>query len=202
MRGARNRRIASEDAPCPEFDTSRGSYKPAGLAADKGGSTMPDLLPPIRRAITLVLTVGAAFLPTVSRASVSETFCDPFQTQPHFTGQVRTSDQVLGFPIGSQEVTSDESDAYLHAVDQDSNRVVTGTLATSWQGRPLRYAIVGKAQNVTPAGLAAIRANIAALRDPATSDAQAAQLAASTPAILWVAANVHGSEESGTDASL
>ena len=38
--------------------------------------------------------------------------------------------------------------------------------------------------------------------DPATPAAEAAAIAASRPAILWIAGNVHGGEESGTDASL
>ena len=38
--------------------------------------------------------------------------------------------------------------------------------------------------------------------DPRTSAREAAQIAASDPAILWIAGNVHGGEESGTDASL
>jgi hypothetical protein len=40
-------------------------------------------------------------------------------------------------------VTTAESDAYLLAVDRASARVTSGVLATSVQGRPLRYAIVG-----------------------------------------------------------
>lgn len=163
---------------------------------------MLDLPPPVRRLIAVIATIGAAMLASPAPVTAAQPSCDPFLTEPHFTGQVRTADEVLGFSLGSQEVTAAESDAYLAAVDQDSDRVVTGTLATSWQGRPLRYAIVGTTQNVTPGGLATIRANVAALRDPHTTDAEAAQLAASTPAILWVAANVHGNEESGTDAAL
>jgi hypothetical protein len=38
--------------------------------------------------------------------------------------------------------------------------------------------------------------------NPATTAATADSIAASSPAILWIAANVHGNEESGTDASL
>ena len=38
--------------------------------------------------------------------------------------------------------------------------------------------------------------------DPRTSADEAAQVAAESPAILWVAGNVHGGEESGTDAAL
>ncbi len=40
------------------------------------------------------------------------------------------------------------------------------------------------------------------LRDPLTTEAEANEIIASNPAILWVASNVHGGEESGTDASL
>jgi hypothetical protein len=95
-----------------------------------------------------------------------------------------------------------ESDAYLQAVAAASPRVTAGTAAVSWQGRPLRYAIVGKPGNVTPAGLARIRLQTALLRDPRTPAKLAEHLARTTPAILWVAGNVHGGEESGTDGAL
>ena len=95
-----------------------------------------------------------------------------------------------------------ESDAYLQAVADASPRVTAGTAAVSWQGRPLRYAIVGRPGNVTTAGLARIRLQTALLRDPRTPAKLAAHLARTTPAILWVAGNVHGGEESGADASL
>ena len=80
--------------------------------------------------------------------------------------------------------------------------MTSGVAATSVQGRPLRYAIVGRPERVTSAGLAAVRASAAKLMDPRTSAREAAQIAASDPAILWIAGNVHGGEESGTDASL
>ena len=80
--------------------------------------------------------------------------------------------------------------------------MVAGTAAESWQGRPLRYAIVGRPGNVTPGGLARIRLQTALLRDPRTPAKVAEHLARTTPAILWVAGNVHGGEESGTDAAL
>jgi Zinc carboxypeptidase len=99
-------------------------------------------------------------------------------------------------------VTTAQSDAYVAAVDAASDRVVAGELGRSVQGRPLRYAIVGRPARVTAAGLAGVRAAAATLMDPDTSAAQAAAIAAANPAILWIASNVHGSEESGTDASL
>jgi hypothetical protein len=138
----------------------------------------------------------------VPAPTLAGTACDPFQTTPTYRGTTPTAEDVLGFPLGSREVSSGESDEYLDAVDDASAMVTTGTAATSVEGRPLRYALVGRPANVSPSGLQTLRASIAALRDPSTPESQAASLAASTPAILLVQANVHGSEESGTDASL
>ena len=79
--------------------------------------------------------------------------CDPFGP-PQFRGEVPTSQQVLGFPLGERDVTTAESDRYVQAVDAASNRVVSGTLARTVQGRDLRYAIVGHPDRVTDGGLA------------------------------------------------
>ncbi|HET9672313.1 MAG TPA: M14 family metallopeptidase, partial [Actinomycetota bacterium] len=133
--------------------------------------------------------------------------CHPILAEPTFLGEVpRTEDVTLdGAPLpalGSREITVAESDAYLEAVDDASDRVVTDVAGHSVEGRPLMYAIVGRAEHVTDEGLAAIRASIEELRDPATTSEEAAALAASTPAILYVQANVHGGEESGTESSL
>jgi len=159
----------------------------------------------MRRALLVVLVVlsigSLAGSTAVSETALAAT-CDPIQTTPTFLGQAPTAETTLGFALGSQEVTAAEANTYVEAVDAASPRVVSGVLATSWQGRPLRYALVGKAENVTPAGLEAIRAATQRLRDPATTPAQAARLAAETPAILWLMGNVHGGEESGTDAEL
>jgi hypothetical protein len=80
--------------------------------------------------------------------------------------------------------------------------VISGTAATSVQGRPIRYAVVGREDRMTPGALAKIRTNATALRDPTLTDEQAKELEAATPEILWVSANVHGDEESGADAAL
>src|SRR6266540_3467248 len=149
----------------------------------------------------LLLTLAVAG-PARSVADVRVASCDPMQTPPSFRGEVPTAEQVLGFPLGSQEVTAAESDAYVDAVDAASPRVVSGTLGTTWQGRPIRYTLVGRPENLTPEGLAGIQQAARTLRDPATSDQQAADIARRSPAILWLMGNVHGGEESPTDAEL
>src|SRR6266540_4027821 len=149
----------------------------------------------------LILTLATAG-PAGSAVDVPDAPCDPMQTPPSFRGEVPTAEQVLGFALGSREVTAAESDAYVDAVDAASARVVSGTLGTTWQGRPIRYTLVGRPENLTPEGLAGIQQAARTLRDPATSDQQAADIARRAPAIVWLMGNVHGGEESPTDAEL
>ena len=159
-------------------------------------------VPPIRlsAAMTaLVLLVGGlSALP----AAAQQGGCDPFTSPANFTGAIPTATEVLGFELGSQEATVQQSDDYLEAIDETSERVTSDTAGFSVEGRPLKYAIVGTPEHVTQEGLAEIQDAIAALRDPETSAQDAAELAETTPAILYVQANVHGGEESGTEASL
>jgi hypothetical protein len=128
--------------------------------------------------------------------------CDPIDAPAVYAGVVPTAEEVLGFQLGEREVTTDEAWTYLDAIDQASDRVISGTYATSAEGRPLRYAVVGDPENVTPSGLEAIRQAVLRIRDPNTPADEVATLAGATPAFLYVAGNVHGSEESGADASL
>ncbi|MEU9887364.1 M14 family zinc carboxypeptidase [Sphaerisporangium sp. NPDC051011] len=151
-------------------------------------------------AAAIVLPAGAAQA-TPTHTPPSGT-CDPTGTTPVYRNKVPTPKSVLGFDLGQQEVTSAQSDTLLDTIDKATDRVVTGTLATTAEGRPVRYAIVGDPANVSKAGLAAIELSIKALRNPLTPSGLARQLAKRTPAILWVTGNVHGGEESGTDASL
>ena len=148
--------------------------------------------------VALCLLVGGLFAgPTVAQAA-----CHPIRSTPVFTDVMPTAQEILGFELGSEEVTAEESDTYLNAIAEASDRVVAGTAGFSVENRPLRYAIVGAPGNVSEEGLAAIQASIDELRDPETTDEEAADLAATTPAILLVQANVHGGEESGTESSL
>jgi len=155
----------------------------------------------IRASLAIALATAAALLVPGSPASGGGA-CDAIDTTPVFAGNVPTPTSVLGFPLGQQEVTVHEAWTYLDAVDAASARVDSGTYAVSVRGRDLRYAVVGRAQNVTPDGLEAIRQNILTIRDPDTPADEAAALAATTPAFLYIAGNVHGTEESGADASL
>jgi hypothetical protein len=130
--------------------------------------------------------------------------CNPTQTPAQFRGQVPQLSQIVPAPGGENgEVTVGQAYAYMDAVDRASERVITGALdKRSWQGRELRFAIVGHGDRLRRASLARIAAAAQKLRDPRTSPQAATVIARRFPAILWVASNVHGGEESGTEGSL
>ncbi|MGC4815032.1 M14 family zinc carboxypeptidase [Micromonospora sp. DT228] len=119
---------------------------------------------------------------------------------------VPAPEAVFGFPLGSGQervVTNEEARTYLGAVDSASDRVVTGVLATSVAGQPLPYAVVSNERHVRPAALRRIADDVRDLRDPRRTSARtAARTAKDSPAIVWITANVHGGEKSGTDAAL
>lgn len=145
--------------------------------------------------------VSPAVSPSAAPAG-PEGACDPTRTAPVYRGKVPSPEKVLGFELGERPVSSAESDRYLETVAARSERVVSGTLATSAQGRPLKYAIAGRPGLMSKAGLAKVRREAALLRDPRTPDAPARQIVRRGVPILWVTGNVHGNEPSGTDAAL
>ena len=135
--------------------------------------------------------------------------CPPLATPAVFSGSVPTPQSVLRFDLGSREVTNQEANQYLDALAAKASpalktgaMVVTGVAATSVEGRPVKYAIVGDKAYLTTAGLARLRQTARQLMDPDTTPTEAEALAASMPAIFWISANVHGDEESGADAAL
>ncbi|MER5387575.1 M14 family zinc carboxypeptidase [Saccharopolyspora sp. NPDC002686] len=151
------------------------------------------------------LTGAAALLVSLPMLAVPQAAaapsCDPF-TPPAVDDSVPTARDVLGIDLGEREVTSEESDTYLQALADKSPKVVDGTLATSVEGRPLHYAVVGQEKWVNPGALQNIGKQLNALRDPKTPEPVAQQIVRDTPAVLWLGGNVHGNEESGTDAAL
>ena len=83
-----------------------------------------------------------AIAPAAQASAAVPASCDPMQTPPLFRGAVPTAEEVLGFALGSREVTAAEANAYVDAVDAASDRVVSGTFGSSWQGR--RHAVCAR----------------------------------------------------------
>ena len=151
------------------------------------------------------LAVLAAVVLLVTAApAAADTACDPMQTPPEFQGGVPKLETVVPAPGGENgEVTTDQAYSYMDAVDAASDRVITGALEKkSWQDRELRWAMIGHPDHLDRRSLKAIAKAAQALRNPKTPPWLARQIAKRFPAILWIASNVHGGEESGTDASM
>ena len=66
-----------------------------------------------RSILALVAVIAAVAVPSVASAAPP---CDPMQTTPVFAGEVPTSQEVLGFELGSREVTAAETNTYVDAV--------------------------------------------------------------------------------------
>ena len=111
---------------------------------------------------------------------------------------------VLGFELGSQPVTSAESDTYLAAVAAASDRVAGPfTLPElSVRGQPLNYVLVGNPSFLGEIELEAVRLAMEVLRDPEAPEELADEIIRTSPGFTWMGACVHGGEKRGTDAAL
>src|SRR5215213_6160483 len=115
---------------------------------------------------SLLLTASpTAAAPMTGMRTATGAECSAFGSTPQFAGDVPSSADVLGFELGSQEVTPRQIEKYVGAVDAASERVISGVAATSVAGRPLTYAVVGAPDRVTPEALAQISRHAQLLRD-------------------------------------
>ena len=117
-----------------------------------------------------------------------------------FDAAIPTLESVAGYKPGEQITRPEMVEQYLAtlaAAAPDRMRVVR--YATSWEGRPLSYAIVTSAANM--ARLDAIRADMRTLAAGATPAQAQAIIGRSVP-VTWLSYGVHGDEISSSDAAL
>ena len=101
-----------------------------------------------------------------------------------------TLESVVGHKPGEQITTPEQIGKYLEALAKaapDRTRLVQ--YATTWEGRPLHYLIVGSRERM--ARLDEIRTG---MRSLAAGAASADGLVASLPVIVWLIHGVHGNE--------
>ena len=111
---------------------------------------------------------------------------------------IPTLKQVVGHEPGDAITTPEQIAIYLNALTKaapDRTRLVH--YATTWEGRPLHYLIVGSKERI--ARLDDIRKGIQTV---ASGAADADKLIAELPAIVWFIHGVHGNEISSSDAAL
>ena len=111
---------------------------------------------------------------------------------------IPTLESIAGHKPGEEITTPDEIGRYLSALAKaapDRTRLVT--YATSWEGRPLQYLMVGSRERM--ARLDDVRRGMQAL---AAGGTDADRLIADLPAVVWLIHGVHGNEISSADAAL
>jgi hypothetical protein len=111
---------------------------------------------------------------------------------------IPTLESVVSHKPGQAITTPDQIGRYLEALAKaapDRTRLVH--YATSWEGRPLHYMIVGSPERI--ARLDDVRKGMQAL---AAGGADAERLIADLPVIVWLLHGVHGNEISSSDAAL
>ncbi len=112
-----------------------------------------------------------------------------------------TPDEFLGYKLGERFTPYSRILDYFDELARRSNLITVHRFGETYEHRPLVLAVITSAKN--RAALETIRANVAALTDPnATSADRATEIARSTPAIAWLAYNIHGNESSSSEAAM
>ncbi|WP_404401087.1 M14 family metallopeptidase [Idiomarina seosinensis] len=123
-------------------------------------------------------------------------------SEANYSNSSVTVEQVLGYPIGTKITSPEAMSQYFEALAEAfPNQVKLLDYGSSWEGRPLYYAVISSADNL--ADFDQFMANMQALADPRkTSDSQAQQLIEETPASIWLSYGVHGNEISSPEAAM
>jgi hypothetical protein len=115
-----------------------------------------------------------------------------------YDSAIPTLKSVVGHEPGDAVTTPDEVGQYLAALAKaapDRTRLVQ--YATSWEGRPLHYLLVGSRERI--ARLDDIRRGMQAL---AAGAPEADRLIADLPVVVWLLHGIHGNEITSSDAAL
>jgi zinc carboxypeptidase len=119
----------------------------------------------------------------------------------HYDARIPAFRQVLGYDPGERLTSNGDMLRYLNALASSSPKIRVFDYGASWEGRKLVYAVVGSEANLQK--LDSIRSTIQRFADPRkTSAAEARQMIARVPAVVWLAAGVHGDELSAPEATL
>lgn len=114
--------------------------------------------------------------------------------------QVPTPDEFLGYPLGDRFTPWNRIVDYFNELAKRSNLITVQQFGETYEHRPLILATITSPKN--RAALDTIRQNMVSLADRNTTPARAAEIAHSTPAIVWLAFGVHGNESNSSEAAM
>ena len=126
---------------------------------------------------------------------------EPFFPNARHDTNVPAPDSVLGFPVGSRPASPAQIEAVLKAIAGKSPRCKLVEYGRTHEGRPLYYLVIASEANLVR--IESLKADLAKLADPRkVGKDEADRLAATLPAVAWMAYAIHGDEMSGADVAL
>jgi hypothetical protein len=129
------------------------------------------------------------------------TYDVPFFPGAHHDPIVPSPDSVLGFPVGSRPATHAQIESVLKAIAGNSPSCRLVEYGRTHEDRALSYLVIASTGNLNR--LDELKADLAKLADPRkVSTEEGDRLAATLPAVAWMAYAIHGDEMSGADAAL
>lgn len=111
-----------------------------------------------------------------------------------------TPDEVLGYRLGDRFTDAAGVATYVQVLARSSAKVEVRQYGATPEGRPLLLAIVAAPENLRR--LDALLASNARLVDPRLPAEEAARIARSNPAVVWLTYGLHGDEASSSEAAL
>jgi hypothetical protein len=168
------------------------------LLASKSGLLAAALAP----ALLLGLATHSQDLPAPQPSPVPDlAYDEPFFPKAKYNPNVPTPDSVLDFPVGSKPATHAQIEAVFKALAAKSPRCKLVVYGKTHEGRALYYMVIASEANLSR--LDSLKADLAKLADPRkVAKEEGDRLAATLPAVAWMAYAIHGDEMSGSDAAL
>jgi hypothetical protein len=128
-------------------------------------------------------------------------YAEAFFPGATYDQNVPTPSSVLGFEVGSKPATHAQLEAVMKALAAKSPRCKLFEYGKTHEGRTLYYLVIASEANI--GRLDALKADYAKLADPRNvSKTEGDRLAATLPALAWMAYVIHGDELSSSDAAL
>jgi hypothetical protein len=173
-------------------------FRSRWFRASKSGQ----LLATLASALLLVVPAHAQDLSAPQPSPVPGlAYEEPFFPNAKYNPGVPTPDSVLGFPVGSKPATHAEIEAVFKALAASSPRCKLFDYGKTHEGRTLYYMVIASEANISR--LDSLKASLAKLADPRkVSKEEGDRLAATLPAVAWMAYVIHGDEMSGSDAAM
>ena len=125
-----------------------------------------------------------------------------FYPDGKYNEDIPSIEEVLGYSIGERITRYSDLERYLRRLEEASDRLRLYTYGETYEGRKLYYLVISSPENLAAADR--VRQNIASLADPRKlkDESEAETIIKETPAITWIACNVHGGEHSSGESSM